>query len=645
MKSDNSFSASLVFSRQSAPDGDSIRLGEAVAQSTHLKKLHLDVSGMTAAGTRTLVPAISTAPSLGILRLEGDISTQNSKRLTATITNKFVKAAQKNASVHTLHLSRTHFGSPCVSDCLENLKELVLCDVWHDAKSQMIERLADSLSASSLETFTMGSLGDHLSVPFLEALQSHPSLQCLHIGCNLSAETAKALRCLLDTTEKLRRVQIFGSSLNVQNWEPVIQGLISNRTVEELVVASCKLQDCAVPWFGKLFRSGNRDLVSVNFTESIDTVDQLAAIMAPLHRNTSIRKIDVCRCGFGINGGIVLDDLLRRNRHLHQLDIDRNPNIRISRGLAHNRSLRSLDVSMTHLTNVGLASLADAIARQGGTITHLFACGNEFSNIKPLADILDNSGITHLFIHGNSFGNDGAMQIAKATKLRVLHMDHCHIGAKGAAAALANIHFRTLSIRGLDLREETALDMENALAGMSTELEHLNVGVEFTPPSEGDDDDSDDESEDPRNAIRAVKMRSVLLNRGLNLRSICISEWFQLDKQAVSFTLERNAARRLSNAATFPHAIAKLQLSTAYWLLRRDPSTWVAARKSCIQASPSPKRPARDAPQTRPTTPPGGREETERRTSKRRQTRPTTPPVCREEIERRASKRRCTLKK
>ena len=152
----------------------------------------------------------------------------------------------------------------------------------------------------------------------------------------------------------------------------------------------------------ELLRNSNAALHTLNVTQSIRSLDHWKAICAALHRNTSLHILDMCNnphvppC---VPAAKALDDLLRRNKHLCRLDIDRNTHMQIGpRSLQTNQSLCHLDVSGTELGDSGFAQLC-TIFETNTTLCRLFVCGNELTTLEPLAKVLHsnpNSGLTPL---------------------------------------------------------------------------------------------------------------------------------------------------------------------------------------------------------------------------------------------------------
>ena len=176
---------------------------------------------------------------------------------------------------------------------------------------------------------------------------------------------------------------------------------------------------CSQLLCSELLRNNNAALHTLNVTQSIRNLDHWKAICAALHRNTSLHILDdMCNnphvppCGPAAKA---LDDLLRRNKHLCPLDIDRNTHMQIGpRSLQTNQSLCHLDVSGTELGDTGFAQLC-TIFETNTTLCRLFVCGNELTTLEPLAKVLHsnpNSGLTPLCAHGNQRGDAGGVQMA-----------------------------------------------------------------------------------------------------------------------------------------------------------------------------------------------------------------------------------------
>ena len=452
----------LQFSTDGIPfhldDDDAIDLGGAAACSTHLKSFHLDVSGMSTAGCATLVPFLEYS-KLDSIKLEGNIHTEIRARRTAQVTNRLLNAIGKNPNaLMTLQLHGTHFGSGAIKSAVlgsSQIQNLVLVDCWHEATPRMIRELKEAVAENdSLRELALASLSNDLLEALLESLQDHTSVAKLRLGALTATNTestGRAIRALIDSDVQLTDLDLCGTALTEDIIKPVVDGLIRSKTVHTFSLTVCTMGESTARCLNQLFRSSNTVLQQVSLSESINGANMLGDILTGLHRNTSVALLDISNCNFDSHlAAAHLKTLLRRNRHLTRLDIDRN-SFRdaadistICEGLESNQSLKYLDCSSCHLQDEGCSQMLQA----SHNLTHLIMCDNGMrlpciqQYCERNAATVARSPLLHLILNGNDIGDAGAEQLAGLLKtgnafLSTLYVDHCGLTGNGFAALLA----------------------------------------------------------------------------------------------------------------------------------------------------------------------------------------------------------------
>lgn len=410
---------------------------------------------MSTAGCSTLVSFLESSPKLESVKLEGSVDTAQRKRRTAQVTNRLLDAIGKNNALTTLQLHGTHFGAAALKNVLSGsqIQNLVLVDCWHAATPQMISDLSRAVAENvGLRDLALASLSDVLLEALLETLKDHASITKLRLGAILSTAAGRAVRELIDSDIQLTNLDICGSRLTEGTLKPVVDGLVSSKTVHTFSLSVCSMDVPAVNCLNQLFRSSNTVLKHVNLSESITCANMLSDILSALHRNTSIALLDISNCMFDPHEAAAhIKNLLRRNRHLTRLDIDRNsfPDAdditTICDGLASNRTLEYLDCSRCDLHDDGCSIMLKA----SRNLTHLVMCDNGMrlpciQQYCELNTTVSRSTLLHLILNGNTIGDAGAEQLSALLKtgnsfLKALHVDHCGLTGHGFAALLAGV--------------------------------------------------------------------------------------------------------------------------------------------------------------------------------------------------------------
>lgn len=444
-------------------DDDADELGTAAACSSHIERFHLDVSGMTSGGCSTLVPFLETSPKLQSVKLEGNLDTARRQRATGQVTNLLLDAVGKNNSLQTLKLTGTHFGSATVQRLLRNshFRNLVLVDCWRGATPQMTKQLAKAVAENVfLRDMALAGLSEPLLKALLESLKDHTSIHKLHLGTLRSVEASHSLREVLDSNIQLTDLDICGAEITAETLQPVVDGIISSETIRSLSLSHCRLDGTAVNCLKQLFRSSNTTLQHINLSESIPSASVLGELLKCLHRNTSITLLDLANCDFDTAAAAPhIKALLRRNRTLKRLDIDRNTLTlssvaAITEGLHHNTKLEYLDCSGCDLDDRSCMRILDA----SRNLTHLIMCGNNLGLTTARHFYETNMGqsrekLLHLVLNGCELGDEAAEQLGKLLKtgnavLKALTVDHCNLTGRGFAKLMEGVQLNA-SLRNL----------------------------------------------------------------------------------------------------------------------------------------------------------------------------------------------------
>jgi len=418
---------------------------------------------MTAGGCSTLVPFLETSPKLHSVKLEGNVDTARRKRETGQVTNLLLDAVGKNNCLQTLKLTGTHFGSATLQRILRNsrFRNLVLVDCWREATPQMSKQLAKAVAQNVfLHDMALASLSEPLLKALLESLKDHPTIHKLHLGTLPTVAIGNYLRELLDSDIQLTDLDICGTRITAQALQPVVDGLISSGKVRSFSLSHCGLDGAAANCLKQLFRSSNTTLQHINLSESISTADMLGEILNSLHRNTSITLLDLANCDFdAVAAAPYIKALLRRNRTLKRLDIDRNaltPSAvtAVTEGLRHNNTLDYLDCSGCEIDDRGCMRILDA----SRNLSHLIMCGNNLgpTTVRHFYETnmaQSRQKLMHLVLSGCDIGDEGAEQLAKLLKtgnavLKALTVDHCHLTGHGFSKLMEGVQ-QNASLRHL----------------------------------------------------------------------------------------------------------------------------------------------------------------------------------------------------
>ena len=248
----------------------------------------------------------------------------------------------------------------------------------------------------------------------------------------------------------------------------------------------------------KVLQNGSSVITSLNLMGNPIGGKGLQLLSEALITNTSLVKLDLCHCSLEISdeNGLVVTEMLRRNKTLRRLNLSGNPDITdtglsfIAKGLKRNNALKEL--KMSDVTAQGGKSLANAIATNSSTaLVELDIDDLEITNDSGPAfvDMLQRSCALEeisfdfsprLSDVGVSFIAEG---LQKNTTVKSLSLADCNITSSGAKciAEMLKVNNSLISLVISDnaIRDEGVSDLAEALK-MNKTLMYLSLKHEIT---------------------------------------------------------------------------------------------------------------------------------------------------------------------
>lgn len=280
----------------------------------------------------------------------------------------------------------------------------------------------------------------------LEGLHDHSTLRTLILD-RLSTFTG------LDTLLQQQRKHAI-SDLHISRYtcpsglEQLVMAMQRNTTIAKLTISQSSIGPDQAKKLRAMFPR-NQTLKSLNLVGNFINAEALAELATGLYRNTSLEHLDMADNQLtDAAAARVLGHLIRRNKSLTRMDVDRNSigaNVRsIADGLRINATLQDVDLSSSMLGDAGVEVLVRGL-RQNSTLRSLALCYNSVTatGVRGLVNLMKNcssSCITDLVLNGNQIGYEGASLLADALgrnamrQLRRLHLDTCTLGDDCLAA-------------------------------------------------------------------------------------------------------------------------------------------------------------------------------------------------------------------
>jgi Ran GTPase-activating protein (RanGAP) involved in mRNA processing and transport len=224
-----------------------------------------------------------------------------------------------------------------------------------------------------------------------------------------------------------------------------------NMTVSKLTISQSRIGIGQAKELRAMFPR-NQTLKRLNLVGNFINAEALAELATGLYRNTSLEHLDVADNDLNDAAAArVLQHLIRRNKSLTIMDIDRNSigaNVgSIADGLRINATLQEVDLSGSGLGDAGIEVLVRGLC-QNSTLQTLALCDNGITatGVRVLVNLfMDRSGITDLVLSCNQIGYEGVSLLANALgrnamrQLQRLHLDTCTLGDDSLAALASAI--------------------------------------------------------------------------------------------------------------------------------------------------------------------------------------------------------------
>jgi Leucine Rich repeat len=434
-------------------------ISRALGQTTHLRSLDVAVNRSSLERIRALVPSIRSVANLRTLRLYYQSGFMYELAHGAVVGNNACLLLKRiNPHVRTLRLERVTCTDTFVKPfrrALVSLQVLQLHDCFYDenilASARLQEKIGLVLSGSRIRELGLECM---YSEPLIRAMTNHPTLTKLSLD-HVHRFSAMAVRDVLDSTNtKLERLELVECRLEKANFYPIIQGLITNRTVQALVIRRSSIAADATELLPTLLQSNNTTLTHLELTDQAIGCSSAAynAILVAAMRNTVLTTLILK--GFSVRYK-PLAEFVARNRSVTNFSMGQSIDTRnfymLHGGMRrlNYRTLTKLDLSGCGLHDMHLVDVALGLVHSAVTVLNL--AENHITNASPLANC---TTLKEIDLTQNDIGNDGAVQLSTmAPRLECLNLNCCQIGVRGFRSLLT-APFRTLSCYLLELAEE-----------------------------------------------------------------------------------------------------------------------------------------------------------------------------------------------
>lgn len=333
----------------------------------------------------------------------------------------------------------------------------------------------------------------------VNALAKNRSLTCL--GLDACSITDEGIRCLAGALDRNATLQILTLSHNAIGFEG------ASALAEALRSSACRLRRLEVAHVGLRRELAAEFLSGVADNSSLEALvlrdnplgdEGLEEVAIALQRNTTLRELDLSRCGFRLVGTQSLFAALRVRRSLPSLDLSGNDLGQhvgaievLASAVAQGSGLQVLDLSSNSLGDTEVELLSGALEAAGCSLRELRLERNavgENGGERLAAAIGSNKTLQVLLLSENRMSDKGAMAFASALQvnkalreLEIARNDITCIGAKSFAMCLiVNVTLESLGFAGNRLEDwgasELALGVAQNRRLSKLDLQHNRIG-------------------------------------------------------------------------------------------------------------------------------------------------------------------------
>jgi Leucine-rich repeat (LRR) protein len=495
------------------PDSRRLEIAEALAKNTIVRRIGLEAKNYTKLSADAMAKYLTDSKHLLAVKLSLDDSLETKDKCPhQQFLSTFIETIGQSNSVKELELTCPDLttASKSLEKMLPRTKTLQSLIVYLERQGHLEEAATDAIASgftknATLREIIMVDWHETSLIRVLTALQDHPVLETLQVEGISSLAGINALLGSKKSQLKQLIIARFNGSIGEQivGFESFMLEMGRNTTILKMAIAHVRLRRDSIQQLKEMLRR-NTVLQDLDLTGDAIGSTGFAEIASALYRNTSIQSLDVSSNGLDdLASANVLRELLRRNKTITRLSVDRNSfgnNIAavrcIADGLRTNTTLQVLVLSSCNLIDRGLSILAECLGQQKRGLVDLNLNANHITSIG-LRALVDNaaaalSTLTELDLSNNSLLDKGAtflaetLRLQKVPSLKDLYLFTCDISDDGFVALMSaleeNETLETIGLDGNDFSVRGYLALASSLPNIKG-LRQLDFSLTISDPS------------------------------------------------------------------------------------------------------------------------------------------------------------------
>eukprot|EP01028_Stygiella_incarcerata_P004894 TRINITY_DN2122_c0_g1_i2.p1 TRINITY_DN2122_c0_g1~~TRINITY_DN2122_c0_g1_i2.p1 ORF type:complete len:476 (+),score=126.65 TRINITY_DN2122_c0_g1_i2:259-1686(+) len=298
-----------------------------------------------------------------------------------------------------------------------------------------------------------------------EGLERNTSLKEVDLDlCGIGCKSAQRIGEMLKANTSLRKLKLkYNEAIGDRGVIYIADGLEKNTSLKELDLTRCGVRAQGAKRLSEMLEM-NASWITLRLWGSYFGDEGAIRIAKGLAANISLKELDLTWCGIQVEGAKGIGEMLRKNSTLMKLDLKYNDGvgdegaIHIAEGLEMNTSLMEL---------------------------HLMHCGIRVQGAKRLGEMLEKniSLMTICLSDNEDIGDEGAIRIAEGlevnTSLKCMGLRTCGIGSNGELR-MGKMLQKNATLIKLDLQHNAGIGDEGAIRiaealKMNTSLKELNI--------------------------------------------------------------------------------------------------------------------------------------------------------------------------
>jgi Ran GTPase-activating protein (RanGAP) involved in mRNA processing and transport len=378
------------------------QLVQALEKNTFVEDLTLSSANLCVNSTLQLSHFLRSTPSLQRLEMHGNAQGTDEYEFSIIKTSDVFESMSRSSVLVKLTLINVIFGEDCPLEGFLSSTRTLLELTYFQSYSTMTHQVAQAIGSGLAQNKSLVKLNWYTweGAAFMEevlfGLFDHPSLKTLELKIKLTKSSSQALRSLLHcngTLESLALKQIEDHE-KIPTMVAVLAGLAKNTGLKEVSFATESAEETesaetdatlATAWTNMLQRNTSITMLDLRLCDRGETAERelCSAVAKGLVENSTLETLYLP--GWSISNpdvfnGPVWQEALESNHCLKKLSFARCPISLegfkcLAKGLSHNTSLESIDLSDTNMTDNDVIALVDGL-RTNKTLKCLDLSGN-----------------------------------------------------------------------------------------------------------------------------------------------------------------------------------------------------------------------------------------------------------------------------